>query len=67
MDINISNFSIAALKNAADEFRASVYPRNETERKVLLILHVHCALCVYFISFRFMKRFLPKIGVHLPL
>lgn len=29
-----SSFSLAALKNAADELRAQVYPRNETERKV---------------------------------
>jgi len=29
-----SNFSLAALKNAADELRVQVYPKNETEKKV---------------------------------
>ena len=34
------NFSIAGLKNAADELRAQVYPKNETERKVRDIVYV---------------------------
>jgi hypothetical protein len=32
-----SSFSLAAIKNAADELRAQVYPRNETERMVFKI------------------------------
>ena len=31
---SFANFSIAGLKNAADELRAQVYPKNDTERKV---------------------------------
>ena len=33
-NINLSEFSIAAVKNAANEIRAQVYPKNDTERKV---------------------------------
>lgn len=33
---NISSLvNIASIKNQFDEFRAQVYPRNETERKVM--------------------------------
>ena len=31
------DFSISSLKNAADELRAQVYPRNETEKRVRLL------------------------------
>jgi hypothetical protein len=34
MNFNLSNLSIASIKNSIDEVRAQVYPRNETERKV---------------------------------
>lgn len=34
MDFNLPSFSIASIKNAADELRAQVYPKNETEKKV---------------------------------
>lgn len=36
MNLNLNNFSIASLKNTFDEVRAQVYPKNETERKVLI-------------------------------
>ena len=32
---SLSNISIASLKNSLDEVRAQVYPRNETEKKVI--------------------------------
>lgn len=32
--MSISGFSLSSLKNTLDDVRASVYPRNETERKV---------------------------------
>jgi hypothetical protein len=32
--MSIPSFSLASLKSAADELRAQVYPRNETERRV---------------------------------
>jgi hypothetical protein len=38
MNLNLNNFSIASLKNTFDEVRAQVYPKNETERKVLIFL-----------------------------
>ena len=49
---NLSNVSLSSVKNLADEFRAKVYPRNETERKVSIhsfvyahiMLHVELAL-----------------------
>jgi hypothetical protein len=36
---NLSNVSLSSVKNLADEFRAKVYPRNETERKVSSLHH----------------------------
>ena len=37
---SLSNISIASLKNSIDEVRAQVYPRNETERKVMAFLTI---------------------------
>lgn len=34
----MSNFSLASLKNVAEELRAQVYPKNDTEKKVNYIL-----------------------------
>ena len=33
---SLSNISIASIKNSFDEVRAVVYPKNETERKVMI-------------------------------
>ena len=49
-NMDISSFSIASIKNSLEEVRAQVYPRNETERKVIFI-SFYCL--VYFFSFLF--------------
>jgi hypothetical protein len=38
----MSNFSLASLKNVAEELRAQVYPKNDTEKKVpsASVLHI---------------------------
>jgi hypothetical protein len=50
MDFNLSNlpnFSIASIKNSLDEVRAQVYPKNETEKKVIVNIYISAgaALC----------------------
>ena len=35
MSMSLSNFSLASIRNQLDEVRAQVYPKNETERKVI--------------------------------
>ena len=32
--MDLSNITLASIKNQLDEVRAQVYPKNETERKV---------------------------------
>lgn len=43
----IPSFSLASIKNYADEVRAQVYPRNETERKVSFNQYTSIILLFY--------------------
>ena len=36
----LGNLSVASLKNSLDEVRAQVYPRNETEKKVIEVISI---------------------------
>ncbi len=48
---NLSNVSLSSVKNLADEFRAKVYPRNETERKVSSLNHTFICTCTLYIFY----------------